>query len=513
TEGRYYTLSFEAGARAARRIGCTVSQAHDPWGNLGLSRNVDLSTERRTFSFGFVATAGDFNARVSFAFSGDSTPFYIGRVELRPGGQVGLAEGESPSKSNVTLFRDNESTPRLLDRLIFLAETEKAYFDGMRSFIRQDLGCNALVTGTIVFGPLGQYAQSDMDYVDSHSYWQHPSFPGRPWDSNNWLIEQKPMTDYPQQATLFRIAAERLAGKPFTLSEYNHPAPLDAQAECVPMVASFAAAQDWDGIWLFDYSSSATPRNCDRMTGFFDIDGNPAKWGFMRACTSIFRDRALQPLRTVKTVRLGEMSGQLASLARFYAKHGTNMLDTLAEANGIRYEDMLRTRISASQEGVAGGLGGGRSTDITWTVDADGRGLYQVVGRRTRVYAGHASRFEEATKGDVRLTGPELVTLAMTPLNGGKRLLVTACGRCENVGMQFSPDRRTVGRNWGTAPAQIEAVRGTVVLPEGKWVCHALAPDGAPKQQVPVTYENGTARLTMSPEYGTMWYLLERQPN
>ena len=145
------------------------------------------------------------------------------------------------------LFQENESTPRILDRMVFLAETEKAYFDGMRSYIKKDLGCGALVTGTIVFGPLGLYAQSDMDFIDSHSYWQHPTFPGRPWDSANWLIEQRPMTDHPEQATLFRIAAERLAGKPFTLSEYNHPAPLDAQAECVPMVASFAAAQDWDG--------------------------------------------------------------------------------------------------------------------------------------------------------------------------------------------------------------------------------------------------------------------------
>ncbi len=74
-------------------------------------------------------------------------------------------------------FRDSESTARILDRMIFLAETEKAYFDDMRSFIKNDLGCRALVTGTIVFGPLGQYAQSDMDFIDSHAYWQHPTLP------------------------------------------------------------------------------------------------------------------------------------------------------------------------------------------------------------------------------------------------------------------------------------------------------------------------------------------------
>ena len=76
--------------------------------------------------------------------------------------------------------------------------------------------------------------------------------------------------------------------------------------------------------------------------------------------------------------------------------------------------------------------------------------------------------------------------------------------------MQFSPDRRTVGRNWGTAPAQIEAVRGSMVLPQGQWTCHALAPDGSPKTLVPITYADGQGTLTLSPEYGTMWYLLEQ---
>lgn len=509
TRGRYYTLSFEAAGQAARRIGCTVSQAHSPWGNLGLSRNVDLSTEWRTFQFGFVATADDDNARVSFAFSGDSTPFRIGRVELRPGGQVGLATDESPGKGNVELFRDNESAPRILDRMIFLAETEKAYFDDMRSFIKQDLGCKALVTGTIVFGPLGLYAQSGMDFIDSHAYWQHPSFPGRPWDSANWLIEQKPMVDHPEQATLFRIAAERFAGKPFTLSEYNHPAPLDSQAECVPMVASFAAAQDWDGIWLFTYSHGTNWAR-ESMSGFFDMDTNPAKWGFMRACTSIFRDRAMPPLGTVRTAPIASIARGPESLARFHAAHGTNLLGTLTEAQGIHYGDLLRARLIPGYEDIMGGLGGGRSCEMEWDVDG-GNGFYQVVSPRAKVYVGHAGRSEAATKGGVRVAAPERVALTMTPLTGDTQILVTACGRCENVGMQFSPDRRTVGRNWGRAPAQIEAVKGTVVLPEGRWTCQALAPDGKLKQEVPVTYQDGQATLAMSPEYGTMWYLLERQ--
>ncbi len=524
TEGQYYTVSFRAASAQPRSITCNVTQAHASWANLGLSRHLDLSPEWKTFSLGFVATAGDSNARVSFAFSANSTTFYLAQVELRPGGQMGLAPGESTTARNVSLFQENESTPRILDRMVFLAETEKAYFDGMRSYIKKDLGCGALVTGTIVFGPLGLYALSDMDYIDSHAYWQHPSFPGRPWDPANWLIEQKPMTDHPDQATLFRIAAERLAGRPFTLSEYNHPAPLDAQAECVPMVASFAAAQNWDGVWLFDYSGSTDAWDRQTMSGFFDIDTNPAKWGFVRAGAAVFRSGWETTNTAPDAARTVDSRQDLTAFAQSQAKYGSNLLRMLTDITGTTYGDMLRTQMVGWRTGESGFTP--QSVPITlpsrlqWSVDANGRGLYQASGPlgpaggtsagQAQVYTGHALRFAEATKGQIRISSPAFSALTMTPLGTGKTLLVTACGRCENVGMQFTPDRRTVGRNWGQAPVQIEAVRGTLVVPDGQWTCHALAPDGSPKQQVPITYENGRGTLTLSPEYGTMWYLLQQ---
>ncbi len=515
TAGQYYTVSFEAWSPQPRPISCGVSQAHDPWGNLGFSRRVDLTPERRTFTFGFVAGKDDSNARISFAFSGSTTPFHLAQVTLRPGGQVGLAEGESLGKGNIALFQENESAPRVLDRMVFLAETEKAYFDGMRSYVRNDLGCKALVTGTIVFGPLGLYAQSDMDFIDTHAYWQHPRFPGRPWDPGNWLIEQRPMTDHPEQATLFRLAAERLAGKPFTVSEYNHPAPLDAQAECVPMIASFAAAQDWDGVWLFTYSHATDDWDRQALSGFFDIDANPAKWGFMRAGTAIFRDWKIGPIQSSMGVRVARAEEVPARLAHLHLEYDRDMLRMLTDTSHGRVtrQSMQEHIYLLCYESNAGGhlANSYNWARMTWSADAQGGALYRVTTPEAQVYCGHASRFAGETNSQVRIDSPDFVALTVTPLDSGSTILVTACGRVENTGMQFSEDRRTVGRNWGEAPVRIEAVRGTVVLPEGRWTCRALAPDGTPKQQVPITYENNRGVLAMSPEYGTMWYLLKRQ--
>ncbi|MDT8303960.1 MAG: carbohydrate binding domain-containing protein, partial [Sedimentisphaerales bacterium] len=57
--GQYYTVIFEAAADEPRKISCSVSQAHSPWNNLGLSRQVELTQQWQTFRFGFVAKSDD----------------------------------------------------------------------------------------------------------------------------------------------------------------------------------------------------------------------------------------------------------------------------------------------------------------------------------------------------------------------------------------------------------------------------------------------------------------------
>jgi len=340
-KGQYYTLTFRARAPQSRDISLNVSQADSPWSGLGLQRTVKLGSEWKTFRAGFTATKSDGNARVVFQVGGSKTPVDLADVKLRPGGQNGLQKSESLTKRDVALFTESETHARTRDRMRFLGETEKAYFDSMRTFVRKDLKCGALVTGTIVFGPLGLWTQSDMDFIDGHAYWHHPHFPGRPWDMGNWTVNQTSMVDNLERSPLFGLAASRLAGKPFTVSEYNHPAPNDYQAECVPMITAFAAAQDWDGLWLFAYSHSADNWDRRHFSSFFDIHANPAKWGFVPAGTAIFREAGIAPAIGQVTVGLGN----LAKLTDHHLRHDRNMF---ALAGKLTREDVLGKQIVMS---------------------------------------------------------------------------------------------------------------------------------------------------------------------
>jgi hypothetical protein len=518
--GKYYTVTFDAAADKPRRISCGVSQAHNPWNNLGLSQQVEVADNWQSFRYGFVAKADDDNTRISFSFGTNNVPLHISNVELRPGGRVGLHKGETMKTGTVALYADSETPARTLDRMRFLAKTEKTYFDGMRNFMKNELGCKALVTGTIVFGPLGLYGQSDMDFIDAHAYWQHPRFPGRPWDSGNWLIDQKPMTDYPAEATLFRLAAERLAGKPFTVSEYNHPAPLDSQAECVPMITSFAAAQDWDGVWLYTYSHSSDGWYRENMNSYFDIDTNPAKWGFMRAGAAIFRDSGPPYAGTDQEnefiyVPLTKSSDIVTELAKLHLKYDRNMFALLTEKAKITWQDLLKKQTASAIASQGGQEVSNKIWKIHWSVE-NGKGWYSAGFEDGWVQTAHTERFGNPMIGKFSVTKPDFAAVTLTaldkrPLNKSQKILITACGRCENTGMRFSEDRRTVGRNWGDPPVQIEAVEGTLPL-HGRWTCQALGPDGLPQHQVPISYKNGQGILQMAPKYKTMWYLLTRNP-
>ena len=367
------------------------------------------------------------------------------------------------------------------------------------------------MTGTIVFGPLGLYAQSDMDFIDAHAYWQHPRFPGRPWDQGNWLVDQKPMVNHPEEATLFRLAAERLAGKPFTVSEYNHPAPMDSQAECVPLITSFAAAQDWDGLWLYTYSHSGDDWDREKLSGFFDIDTNPAKWGFMRAGTAIFRDAALLPVNPSISTRL-TLTDSMTDLIQAHLRHDRNMLSAAQSTQNLSWENLVQERVYVSLgSSTIPAFNDDNPTVIHWSAPED-KGVYMAAGG-AGVLGGQTSGFDEASDGYAKVVAPDFAVITATPLDGqpwinSRRILVTACGRSENVGMGFSEDRNTVGREWGQAPASIEPVTGKIMIIGERWRCQALGPDGRPLRDIPTETTDGNTYFELSPQHKTMWYLL-----
>ena len=491
--GKSYHVTFTAKSDRPVTVGINVGQGHDPWQSLGLGRPVKLTTDRRAVSMGFTAAASDDNARLSFTVGSTVAAIDLADVSLHAGGTApGLATDESVG--SVRCFADDAPPPRRDDWLRFLADTEAAYFDGMRDYLHRDLGVLCPITGTIGFGPFGTSVQAHADFVDAHAYWQHPQFPGKDWDGAHWTIENTPMVDEPAKATLWGLAATRVAGKPFTVTEYQHPAPSDWQAECIPEIATFAALQDWDGVFLFAYSHDA---NYDKkhVASFFDLEGNPAKMPLMPMGARLF------------------LGGAVPALTGSFT-YTVTPADALAGANG--------TDLAAFVGGVVGGK------RLKW-IDrrssirfADGgpaeppvRGTPVVgwpPGHWSLERAGAVVRVDiDARPGATPPFASVVVVPAdpLKPIASADRLLVTAVARVQSTGMQWNADRTSVGTNWGHAPAQIEVVRADVTVP-GRW-SHAWALDPAGRRTAVDVAEPGATDTVLHLGRSTaIAYVVER---
>ena len=149
------------------------------------------------------------------------------------------------------ISKNNSGTTEVQKKALwsFLFDTEMSYAKEMTDYFKNDLKVKALVCGTQASysGVAGIMREAGYAaFIDMHSYWEHPSSPGKSWSRTDWRIRNSSMVSDKKGGTLPRFGQHRLTGMPLTISEYDHPAPSFFCAEMFPMLNSFAAFQDFD---------------------------------------------------------------------------------------------------------------------------------------------------------------------------------------------------------------------------------------------------------------------------
>jgi hypothetical protein len=526
-KGAFYTVDFSGQADRPRKIEVAVGMAHAPWANLGLARAVELPGEGtfKRVRLGFVASADDDNARVSIQLGGSAETVVLGKVGFRAGGREGLRDAEDPAAGSVARggLGGADVPVRSRDWYAFLQSTDEAYFVGMRDWLRSEIGVKAPITGTIGLGMLGTKSQSKMDFVDAHAYWDHPRFPRKQWDMKDWEIKNKPMVDDPAGATLWGLAATRVMGKPFTVTEYNHAAPNEWQAECVPMVLAYAAAQDWDAVYLFDYTGG-TDYEKRNTKNFFSVEGNAAKMAALPLAARLFHGEP--PAIGLNVVTVGDR--EMLDTASQYFHH---QWPFVRDVKKLTWQEALNKRWSIAFEPAVVSFASAVDPPklITWTAGGPGTGRFTLVDSRAAVFVGFAAGPMPIDLGAAKLTKLEtpfaavqLVPAEAVAGGGGAgktladadRLLLSAVARQSSAGMTWNADRTGVGTSWGKPPAKIEVVRGEVELSLAKaggsvevW---ALGLDGQRLKPVPVRLRRGTAIFPIGTE-PTVWYEIVRK--
>ena len=293
--GTTYTVSFRAKADKPREMPVAAGLDQADWHNIGLAVTAELGTDWQTYRYTFDAhDVASQHGRVAFTLGGQTGTVWISGLQVKPGAEgAGLQQGQSLASRTVAIppRRPVPSTPtgsRSSPTPSAATPTRCAATFKNTLKVHANVICSQISWG----GLTGINREADMDFADNHAYWQHPSFPHKAWDPNDWTIGNTSMVaDLAGGGggTLRGLAEYRVAGKPYSVSEYNEPAPNDYQAEMVPVLATFAAFQDWDMIYLFDYGDYGAGVANDKINGYFAISSNPAKTAFLPAAAMIFR--------------------------------------------------------------------------------------------------------------------------------------------------------------------------------------------------------------------------------
>ena len=512
-KGEPYTLEFQARADTPRRIAVNAMQAHEPW-KQHWTAETPVTTEWKTYKYTFQPLADDDNARVTLSQLGERTgAVWFAAVSLRPGGISGL--GEEDRAGRVAMFRKRDygsRTPEAQrDWIGFLWETERTYWTGMARYLKDELKVKSLLVGTQM-GWSPAPIQAELDVIDSHSYWQHPRFPGKSWDAANWTVQNVPMAGAADGGTLPRLALARVAGKPFICTEYNHSAPNTYGSETLPLIAAFAALQDWDGVFAFAYSHRRDDWDARKITSFFDIDQHPTKMATLPAAAAIFLRGDVPPFPSQSMAHITTA----AAIDR--VRQAGPYLG--ADAFGVDRLDALSRRVGLDLEAPGRRTTANARPDWTWRT-TDGRKTVVIDSPRSKAIVGEF-RGAPFVVGDIRVApGPTrqdwavLTFTNLDPSGSAARTLITATGLAENTGMGWkNPEHTTVGSDWGRAPSLVEGVSGTITLPSPAARTRCWSLDGCGQRRLPVEVRDagGRAEIAIGPQARTIWYEVEVHP-
>lgn len=375
---------------------------------------------------------------------------------------AGVAAGAS-----VPRLRSQETNAASKERyqaeMAFFMELENRFYQDMSAYL-EGLGVKVPITGTADHGHSSSSypmlaALSKLDIVDGHVYWQHP---GSPPPVNT------PMVNDPLHSTVVQLSRTAFAGKPYTVSETNHPFPNDWASEGIPILAAYAALQDWDAVIVYTFEPKRDPDWKPYVGDPFDISLDPVRMTQMATGALTFLRGDVRPARQTveRTYSRDQMleSRRLPRTEQPYFTPGFPLSLPLEHAVRIRSLDGAPTEIypAASAGPIVSDTG-----ELAWRTTPD-HGAVTVETDRTQALIGFTQPVQKALKNlsadlTTKFAGVVLSSMDGRPLSRAERMLLTAGSRVTNTNLKWN-EAHTRTANQGESPSLIEPVTGTIML-------------------------------------------------
>jgi hypothetical protein len=473
---------------------------------------------------------------------------YPNRLALASAWGQDLKPDEDPANHSVALPDQLQSAGlRSRDCIAFLADTEREMVLRMKTFLRDELHCRALITNSSSWTRFttDQSARAAYDYVDDHFYIDHPRFLQTPWRLPSRCPNSSPLAEGASGGR--SVSFTRLFDKPFTVTEYNYSAPGRFRGVGGILTGAIGALQGWGGIWRFAYSHSSQALFSPSALDYFDLASDPLSQAAERACLCLFLRGDLQPApHSVALVMteadLAKPAARIPTLApnwhwlAWVTRVGTLVVPS---PEAPRPETVLvplgwQTPASAYPSGQVLALDPYSVPDQGLIAALQERNLFSAAeppnpdrkffrsetgeitidgpqGRLVldtpRTAGGYASAGQtvEAPRGGVRIAIQDsdatvwVSSLDRNPIRQSRRLLVTHLTDLQNSAIQYAEPARQTLLAWGQLPHLVRAGKAELTIrldQPSQYRVWALAPSGKRLAEVPVKVQGDTLRFT-----------------
>ncbi|MBC7287597.1 MAG: hypothetical protein H5T86_06040, partial [Armatimonadetes bacterium] len=397
--------------------------------------------------------------------------------------------------------------------MAFFVDIQRKFYEDMRRYLREVVGVQVPMTGSNWSRNAALLAALEVcDFTDSHAYWHHPTDDGTVGNSPA-MRAVAPMVG--------TLAFNRLAGKPFFVSEWNEPWHNGWRAEMPLFMAAVAALQDWDGLTIYTYAhTSERMPSIDYLSGAFETFNDPALFGLFPHAALIYRRGDVRPAREKWVITVPEDSIAVEnSLALWDVKVLRGLPELHQTFIALRKAPAWADRVLGPRDQPLENADHELISDTGELKHYPSRGYCLIDAPRTQAAIGFlGSAGEIRTSSLVIHCSTDFATIAVSsltdePIAQSPRLLVTMVGRAENKGTRYDmTHRRLISR--GTGPILCEPVVASLRIANRGRVfdVFAIDPDGSRRKIGEAKPTGGALNLEADGSAKTIYYeIIARQ--
>ncbi len=469
-----------------------------------------------------------------------------------------IKEAEDPADQSVAFpERLQADGLRARDCIAFLGDTERDMVQKMKTFLRDEIGCRALISNSSSWTRFAtdQGARQVYDYVDDHFYVDHPQFLEGAWRLPSRCPNTSPIAEGAPGGRA--ITFTRLFDKPFTVTEYNYSGPGRFRGVGGILTGAMGALQGWGGIWRFAYSHGRGNLFGASQMGYFDMATDPLSQAAERASLCLFLRGDLQTAPhsvglVMTKADLARPASKIPTLApnwhwlAWVTRVGTRVLPSAdvplpeslvvplawqTPAAAYKPAQLLplspyaletnRLIDALNQHGIYSTAAPPRPSDKffrseTGQITLDGpRNVLLLDTPRTAGGYALAGQTIEALDGALKVTVTDsdatvwVSALDKEPIVRSRHLLLTHLTDLQNSEIQYREAERKTLLNWGHLPYLVRAGKAEIrlALRDGsKYLVWALTPGGKRLAQVTARSESDalvfTANVAADPPAG-----------